>query len=508
MRFAGLTLLTFAVSALALPAQEPTQKDLLLAVERHLKAAHETAGPSVGCVVVSRSEQYPKGASAEDVPGRLGAFDAAEFLKANNSPANARLAKSLDLSDAKNIPDHGFGCGVVIDEKGLILTPFHVVEGATKIYVHLPGGVGSYADIHAGDGRHDLAVLRLLAPPPSLKAIKFADVRVRDTSADRANIAPGKLVVLMANPFAATFGRIEKPSAALGSLGPVRYPAAGDKQRRLDSYYDHGPLLEHDARLNAGISGAALLNLDGELIGLTTTTPSLAQGERTPGYAIPVTESLGRVIDVMRRGEEVEGGFLGVTLSKDPNAVVIGGITPYGPAAQAGLQVNDVITHVNGARVTSYPDLLGHIGSEVTGTKVKLTVRDRTQVRETSLTLGKWLHDRPVIASARPAAVFGLRVDHLSVLAQRIADNPQAFFQRDIPAGVSIREVVADSPAAAAFKKIGDDPTRRWLVTHVNGTAVSTPTEFYTAAKGQKSIKLTVIDPTEAKRPPREVSFP
>ena len=512
MRFVGFTLLALAASALALPAQEPTHKELLLAVERQLQSLNETAGPGVACVVVSRSEQYPKAASAEDVPGKLGAFDSAAFLKANNTPANQRLAKSLDLSDPRSIPDHGFACGVVIDDKGLLLTPYHVIDGATKIFVHLPGRVGSYADIHAADARADLAVLKLITPPAGLKAVPFADVRLPGRGTLKPTVTVGKLVVLMANVYTPSAPRLGGPTAALGSIAAVQPPLEPPKQditRRavFDNYYYQGPLLAHDAKLNAGVSGAALLNLDGELVGLTTTAPILATSDKTADFAFPMDAGIRRVIEVLRRGEEVEYGFLGVRPDDSRGVVYVGSVIPLGPAARADVQSNDVITHVNGAAVRNNADLLVHVGSALAGTKVTLTIRRPNVTGDVTFTLGKLQHDRPLIASARPDAVFGLRVDHDSVLAQRVGDNIQAIIQKGIPEGVSVREVAADSPAATAFKKLGDDP-RRWLVTHVNGTAVSTPAEFYAAAKGQKAVKLTVIDPTEAKRPPREVSFP
>jgi hypothetical protein len=102
--------------------------------------------------------------------------------------------------------------------------------------------------------------------------------------------------------------------------------------------------------------------------------------------------------------------------------------------------------------------------------------------------------------------VFGLRVDYGSVLAQQLIRAPRVVASGVEP-GVSVREVVPDSPAAARFKDLGDSPTR-WLITHVNGTAVTTPAEFYKATKGQQSVKLTLLDPTELNRRPRELTLP
>jgi len=75
MRVAGATLIALLTLAVVVPAQEPTKQELLLAVEKQLKAANETAGPAVACVVVSRSDRYPKLPDSADKPGRLGGYD-------------------------------------------------------------------------------------------------------------------------------------------------------------------------------------------------------------------------------------------------------------------------------------------------------------------------------------------------------------------------------------------------------------------------------------------------
>jgi serine protease Do len=506
MRLASLTALIVLAVAAGAPADEPTKKDLLLAIEEKLKAANETAGPSVGCVVVSRSELYGKPPS--DLPGKLGGFDPKAYLKAN--PKAERVALSLDLSDPKNIPDHGFACGVVIDASGLVLTPYHVVEGATKVYVHLPAG-GSYADVHAADARSDFAVLKLLTPPEGLKPIKFGTVRTETRGDDRATLFPGKLVILMANPYAAG-GRVG-PSASLGGVTEVQRRFAVDPKdlaRASDSYYHYGTVFAHDAKLSAGISGAALLNLDGELIGLATTHAAVSGGDRAPQYAIPADENFRRVMDVLKRGEEVEYGFLGVRLPgpgvRTDNGLTINVVTPYGPAALSGLQNGDTVTHINGVQIRSSEDLQLQIGSTLAGQKTKVTVRRGGRVFDLDVTLGKFRHDQPHIASVRPEAAFGLRVDYSSILAQQLDTNTQVL-TRGLPAGVCVRELVPSSQAEMAFKKLGDNPTR-WMITHVNGTPVTTPAEYYKAVKGQTSLKLTVKDPTDRNDREHEVTIP
>ena len=83
---------------------------------------------------------------------------------------------------------------------------------------------------------------------------------------------------------------------------------------RLASYYKCGTLLEHDVKVNAGVTGGVLVNLDGEMIGMTTSAAVVYNRDIGPGYAIPADENFRRLVDVLKRGEEIEYGFLGVSI--------------------------------------------------------------------------------------------------------------------------------------------------------------------------------------------------
>ncbi len=496
MRVVCAILLTLATLG-ATPAAEPTRQELLLAVEKQLKAASTSAGPAIACLVVSRSNRYPKQAAGNG-PGKLGAFDRNAYLHAH--PNEKRLALSLDLSDPVAIAEHGYACGVVIDAAGLILTPYHVVEGATKVFVFLPGQVGSYADILAADTRSDLAVLKLITPLPKLTSITLADVQLPER-ARRGTVFEGKLAVLVASSYLPGFP-IGKPAATLGSITSIYQPANGPGAGASDSYYRHGPLLGHDAKLNTGIDGAALLNLDGEMIGLTTSGPNVT-GDRGPHFAFPCDEYFRNVVGVLRRGEEVEYGYLGVQgPNAGPGGIGFDVVMPGGPAARAGLESGDFLTHVNGHPTNTYEQLLLRIGAALAGSKVRLTVLRDGRRREIDVVLGKFAHKQPCIASVRPAAVFGLRVDYDSVLSQ--AQRGPRGFGSIVPPGVSVREV---APGSAAARALGERP-ERWIITRVNGKAITTPAEFYKAAQGQKSIKLMLQDPTDRNRTDREVTLP
>lgn len=498
---AGLLALASAAALAPGRAAEPTQRDLLEAVERQLKAVHEAAGPGVACVVVSRSDKYPKPAKPPDHAGQLGGFSPADFLK--NQPDQADLARRLDLSDPQAVADHGSAGGVVIDAAGLVLTNYHTTDGAAKIYVHLPGGKGSYADIHAADARAELAVLRLLTPPADLKPVRLGTVRFPDGDPAKATAYPGKLVVVMTHPVVAGVAP-DRAGGALGSITNVRRPdkiLPGDGPR---SVYHYAPLLEYDARTNPGCSGAAVLNLDGELVGLTTAAATPTGGDGTPGVAHPIDDPTRRVIDVLRRGEEVEYGFLGVTLDNlAPDRIVVDKVSPRGPAERAGVRAGDTIARINGHPSKTYADLLYHVGSTLAGGKVRMTLRGPAGDREVEATVAKFKAETPFIASARPAPVFGLRVDYGSVLAGGVVVGG---VQAAVPPGVAVRDLTPDSPAAAKFKALGENA--RWVVTHADGTLTPTPPDFYAATKGRPSVRLTVLDAADPTARPREVTLP
>ncbi|MBA4188812.1 MAG: hypothetical protein C0467_12505 [Planctomycetaceae bacterium] len=483
---------------------EPKYVDLLAAVQKQLKDTVATAGPSIATIVVSRSEHYPKAGPA-DTPGKLGGFDPKEFMKTDPGIERARLARSLDLSDVNSIAEHGYAGGVVIDAEGYVLTPYHVIDGAKRVYVFLPGGVGSYADIHAADARADLAVLKLISPPAKIQAIKFADVRTLPIGEKKATVFTGKLCVLMTNPYSSTFG-LGQPTAGFGSITSVRFKPLA-KENRPGRYAEYGTLLEYDIKPNAGVTGGVLMNLDSEMIALTNAAALAWGNEIGPGYAMPADGNFRRVVDVLRKGEEIEYGFLGVTLGRGRMGVGVDQPTPNGPAAAAGIETGDEIIRVNGVPIEGFDDLLMQVGSALAGSRVKITVMRFGRQLEKDVTLAKYRHEQPFIASARPEAVFGLRVDYGSILSQQldIGLRPNG---NGMPQGVCVREITASSPAATRFKTLGDNPTR-WLITHVDGKAVATPAEFYKAAKGQEKekVKLTLIDPTEASTR-RELTLP
>src|SRR5262249_42381072 len=138
-----------------------------------------------------------------------------------------------------------------------------------------------------------------------------------------------------------------------------------------------GMLLQIDARLNSGCSGGALVNLQGELIGLTTAQAAISGSETPGGFALPLDAPLKGVVEQLRSGKEVEYGFLGVQQQANPGAqggrgLVLAMVPPGSPADRAGLHAGDRIVKINGRPVNDFDDLVLQVGIALAGSDVHI----------------------------------------------------------------------------------------------------------------------------------------
>ncbi len=481
MRRTLIALSLVLVSAVPPDVCAQNDDDLLRALERSttkIIAQHEAA---IACILVSRSEWYPRDAKN---PGKLGVYDPSKVDPTLTETKRAELQKKLDLADPNNVPP-AFGSGVVVDPQGLILTNYHVIQDAAKIFVRLPGGRGAYADIHAADPRSDLAVLKLInANFLPLKAITLGD-------ADK--MERGQFVLTLANPFAAGF-RDGQPSASAGILSNIRRRAVTQvkEEERIRPLHFYGTLLQTDARLHLGSSGGALLNRQGEMVGLLTSMAAIHGGETPGGFALPINDAMRRIIDVLKKGEEVEYGFLGVNfrepIGPGQAGIILNHVGRNSPAESDGkLVAGDVIVAVNGQPVHDVDDGFLFIGKQLAGAKVKLLVRRGPVERIAEVTLGKLNVPGKRIASSTGSRPYfrGLRVDYPSLLMQ------EPFRWNHMPRGVLVSEVQANSSADRANVKVGD------VITHVNQIPVPTPAAFYQAAglgQAGEPLELTLFN--------------
>jgi S1-C subfamily serine protease len=419
---------TALLSSGPIGANEDTVPKGAVALQTAFEQAIAKAERSVACILVSRS------------PSRPG---------------------SISLADPEAVPE-SYGSGVIVDARGLILTNYHVIRDSAQIFVRLPGRHGNAVEaaVHAADPRSDLAVLRLLRAPP-LEAI---------TLGDGDSVRKGQFVLSIAHPFAAGF-RDGSPSASWGIISNIRrraprQPATAEQDFARMTIHQFGTLLQMDARLNLGCSGGALVDLKGELIGLTTALAAINGSETAGGFAVPMNNRMKRIVQTLVDGKEVEYGFLGVRFARYPGqgtGVQIDGIIPGSPAAQAGLRRGEMIMSVDGLPVHDNDDLFLAVGTLLAGSEASLAVRGR--VEPVRVPLVKYYVPDRMIAANRPPFARGLRVDYSSVLMQR--GNGQ-----EIPPGVYVSEVQGGSAAERA--QLQDA-----VITHVNGREVNTPAEFY-----------------------------
>ncbi|MEM6926223.1 MAG: trypsin-like peptidase domain-containing protein [Myxococcota bacterium] len=273
------------------------------------------------------------------------------------------------------------GSGVVISEDGLVLTNAHVVAGARRISVHSDRGTGYEARVMAVEPDLDLAVLKIEG------ADRLAPVSIGDSN----DLMLGETVIAIGNPLGLGL------TVSTGVVASVRRDleiTPGIQQS----------FVQTDAAINPGNSGGALVNINGELIGINTAIRADAQGI---GFAIPVNRAMKVAADLVNYGA-VRAPWLGIDVRDlDPRrrvaAVRISGVAPSGPGAKVGLKPGDLVTGIEDRPVTSRAELNARLAERKPGDRIRLTtVRDNRYAEVTLATtavpsgLGKQLLERRI----------------------------------------------------------------------------------------------------------------
>ncbi len=458
-------------------ADEPTGRDLILALQDTFADTIARVEPSLVSVV--RHRELQAGDLFLRDPDQRPALPLDRLI-------GGRIDPSWNNPNDPNYVPTDFGSGVIIDASGLILTNYHVIDGADLVRVVLHDGRGLKATVWAADPRSDLAVLRVAAT--KLEPIRIGDAR---------KVKKGHIVLALGNPFAtAQDGRA---SASWGIISNIarRLPPPG--QNEIPTLHQSGTLLQTDARLNIGTSGGALVNVNGEMIGLVTSLAAIRGYDQAAGYAIPLDDTMLRILAVLREGREVEYGFLGVRpddVHPDDTPAEAGALEPStgarviesyvgSPAFQAGIQPGDIITAVDGTPVRNREELILTVGTRFAGSRVPFAVlRNRKRIT-VPVVLGKFPVEGKVIASVQPPPWRGLRVDYPSVLLRNLYTG-QERLQRVPDGGALVAEVEPGSAAAESGLRADA------IVTHVNNIRVRTPNEFRQAAeKLHGKVELT-----------------
>jgi S1-C subfamily serine protease len=282
----------------------------------------------------------------------------------------------------------GGGSGFLISADGLILTNKHVVNDPKASYtVFTNDGKKHEAKVLARDPVQDLAVIQI-------QGRTFPTVELGDSD----TVELGQTAIAIGNPLGEFRNTVSV--GVISGLARTVTAAGGGKVETIAG------VLQTDAAINPGNSGGPLLNLRGEVVGINT---AIASGAQNIGFAIPINQAKRDIASVKRTGE-IQTPFLGVryvlvtpelqkkqNLPVDYGALVRGGedgpgVTPGSPAARAGILAEDIITAVNGEKVSVEKPLVSLIAKYDVGAKVTLTVRRGNQ----TLTLIATLTKRPV----------------------------------------------------------------------------------------------------------------
>jgi S1-C subfamily serine protease len=414
------------------------------------------------------------------------------------------------------------GAGVIIDRSGLVLTHYLAVHEGDQHAVTMIDRTTYAATIRAADPRSGLAVLaidpkakplqRTGAPPRAAAPDSFPAIKLGDAAA----VHKGQFVIAIGNPFAIqTDGQ---PTASWGIVTNLarKAPAGtnfndapgfgGDYRTTL---HHLGTLIQTDAKLGFSTSGGALVNLRGELIGLTTNAATIAGHEQPAGYAIPINATTRRIIDTLKQGREVEYGMLGVgfgQLAIDSSVnrgsrLTLVQVFPGSPAARAGLAQGDVVTRVAQQPVGDVDAVQLAISKLPPASVIQVDYIRNGQSATASVTLAKLAVAGKKMASVQRDKWHGLRVDYATALDAIDLAQAASAGVMDPEGCVVVTEVDENSDAWNAGVRKG------MFINYVGDKRVTTPTEFEAAAKamGDKfSVRLTqpVAEPAREKPKP------
>lgn len=404
---------------------------------------------------------------------------------------NGRLEEAFP-TDEDFVPTD-FGAGVVIDAAGLIVTAYHVLGDVknSEYFVwlrHKP----YKATVVAADGWIDLAVLKVDAQ--DLVSLPFGDAK---------EAKKGQFVIVLGNPQA--IARDGEISATWGMVSNLKRRAPQVPERisagiGRETLHHYGTLLQIETRFQPGCSGAAVMNLDGKLVGLMTTYAGNPSADQAAGFAIPVDDPFRHALDQLKGGKSPAFGFLGVGLQsldarvrrQGRHGALVESVMAGTPASRAKLQTGDVITHLDDVPLFDDDDLIREVSRLPPRQTVKLTVLRApdapalTQVLEKSIELTKRSETthRPAIATIPPPSWRGMQVDDATA-APRDALNA---IQLPDAGGLYIRAVTPASPAWNAGLRSGV------FITAVAGRSITSATEFFSFIDGQAGgVELTTL---------------
>jgi serine protease Do len=352
-------------------------------------------------------------------------------------------------------PFRGLGSGVIIDaKKGHIVTNYHVINGADDIKVKLHDGREYDAELIGGDQMSDIALLKL-ETAKNLTQIKVAD-------SDKLRV--GDFSVAIGNPFGLGQTVTSGIVSALGRSG-----------LNLENFEN---FIQTDAAINSGNSGGALVNLNGELIGINTAILGPNGGNVGIGFAIPsnmmknLTEQILDFGEVKRGMLGVQGGEVTSELAEalgyeSSKGAFVSQIVPDSAADKAGLKAGDVIVSINGKRIDTFSELRAKVATLGAGKQIELGVVRDGKNMTFDVTLGESTNSKTQAEKL-----------HEGLAGAELTNTTDS----DSTTGVKVSSVAQGSPAEA-YQLLKDD-----IIIGVNRQPVKNLAEFRKILEKQPGV--------------------
>lgn len=370
----------------SVPSQKLPAADAILAIEGLYEKVYQQVNPSVVNVQVQQR------------------------VAATNGP-------SFDFFGQQGTPQdqiqRGLGSGFVWDKEGHIVTNNHVIDGADKVTVTFPDGTTLTGTVVGADPNSDLAVIKVDAPANLLNPV---------TLGDSTNVKVGQLAIAIGNPFGLEGTMTEGIISAIGRTLPV------NNSQSTGPSYSIPDIIQTDAPINPGNSGGVLVDDQGQVIGVTSAIESPVRANSGIGFAVPSAIVKNVVPSLIKTGkyEYTWLGISGLTITTElakqmglkdyQRGVLVGDVTPNGPAEKAGIKGSDtpvtidglsakiggdVIIRIENQEVNRFEDLISFLARSTTvGQSVKLSIlRDKKEE-----TINVKLEARPAepVASVAP----------------------------------------------------------------------------------------------------------
>jgi len=373
------------------------------------------------------------------------------------------------------------GSGFIIDEKGIVVTNNHVIQGAEDIIVSVNGSTEYKAKVIGTDPYMDLAVLEIKADE------KFIPVSFGDS--DKARV--GDWVIAIGNPF--------------GFGGTVTSGIISSRNRDIGlTRYDD--FIQTDASINQGNSGGPLFNLDGKVIGINTAiiAPG-SSGSIGIGFAIP-SNPASKVIGQLIKFGETKRGWLGVRIQevtkeiaeveklKNPEGALVASVSEGSPAEKAGIKAGDIILEFDGKKVDTMRTLPKLVAQTKVGKKVILQIWRNQKLISKKVLLGRLESSTEFKAEKKPEPDKSeyKKIDSLKISVRDL--NKKDISERKLPkgtTGVVVTEILQGSPLM--FVSINDIIVELQKKKIINQNQFSKLTEEI-INKGAKTLYLAIFN--------------